>query len=59
LLEKDMSKRITLDEVKVVHIYTRDFPLLRASNSHLFSAPPMVPPRHSGSRTLGKRDRPG
>jgi SNF1-activating kinase 1 len=52
LLEKDMSKRITLDEVKVPPLCR--FCLPRALP--LFPAPPMVPPRHSRPRTLGKGD---
>ena len=54
LLEKDMNKRITLDEVKV-NPFTIIF-LLGAGLELLFSAPPMVPPRHSRPRTLGTRD---
>jgi serine/threonine protein kinase len=47
LLEKDMNKRITLDEVKVGSPFM-SLPCRKVSN--LFSpvpAPPMVPPRHS------------
>jgi serine/threonine protein kinase len=54
LLEKDMHKRITLDEVKVnkpLHIF-----FSRRGLELLFPAPPMVPPRHPRPRSLGKRD---
>lgn len=44
LLEKDMSKRITLDEVKVGSPFTS---LACQTYSLLFPAPPVVPPRHS------------
>jgi serine/threonine protein kinase len=58
LLEKDMSKRITLDEVKASKPLIYDSCAYReAPQTHpLFLAPPMVPPRHSRSRTLGQGD---
>jgi serine/threonine protein kinase len=61
LLEKDVNKRITLDEVKVGNIPLRPFLTYRDPLNLilLFSASPMVSPRHSRPRTLGKRDPPG